>query len=178
MITLQKITIGMVVSFDHDEFLIDGKVKAIEEHMIGIDYWEKDCLRRIWLPSDAVRIADQGVNDWIEPRDLGKRVLGDSIDDQDFATGERLTDALGRGLKGKGHGSIDWKKVERKRKSGKTWTTYQPWYQWEDERGKHCRYLRKGVDLEVQRLLDEGATVEMILESIGKSKSKSKGKTR
>ena len=70
------------------------------------------------------------------------------------------------------------KPVRRKRKNGRIWEKYQAWYQWEDEVGKHCRYLRKGVDLTVQRLIDEGATVEMILESIGKSKDSSKGKTR
>ena len=87
-------------------------------------------------------------------------------------------DAIGRGKKGFGHGSIDMKPVRRKRKNGRIWEKYQAWYQWEDEVGKHCRYLRKGVDLTVQRLIDEGATVEMILESIGKSKDSSKGKTR
>ena len=107
----------------------------------------------------------------IDPID---RVLGDSLD----VVEDRKTDALGRGLKGKGHGSIDWKPIRRKRKNGHVWEKYQPWYQWEDETGKHCRYLKKGTDLAVQKLIDQGATVDQILETIGKKRDESRGKTR
>ena len=125
-----------------------------------------------------MRVQESTTETWwrdivgVEPLE---RVLGDS---RDIEITPLKIDAIGRGKKGHGHGSIDMKPVRRKRKNGHVWEKSQPWYQWEDEAGKHCRYLKKGVDLTVQRLLDEGATVEMILESIGKSKSESKGKTR
>ena len=106
------------------------------------------------------------------PKD--EEVLGDRKSELDLTK----IDAIGRGKKGYGHGSIDWKPISRKRKNGRIWTTYQPWYQWEDSNGKHCRYLRKGTDLVVQELIDKGATVENILETIGHDKNERKRKTR
>lgn len=103
-----------------------------------------------------------------------ERVLGDSIDDQPE---ERKTDALGRGLKGYGHGSIDYKQISRKRKSGRVWQSYQAWYQWEDGEGKHCRYLSKQQVLVVKDLLEHGATVDDVLEAIDSSRERRK-KTR
>ena len=155
-----------------------GEIKEVRGSSCIISYWCDGDLKEVQLPIDRVTVQESLTETWW--RDIVgvpplEKVLGDSAD---IEITPLKIDAIGRGKKGFGHGSIDMKPVRRKRKNGRIWEKYQAWYQWEDEVGKHCRYLRKGVDLTVQRLIDEGATVEMILESIGKSKSESKGKTR
>lgn len=170
--------IGKIVEFEHDSGdYYDGKVTTIIGSAVCVEFYRLGEIESVVRGFNEIRLVDQTVNDWwssiVDP--LSERVLGDK---EDCEPDPLKIDAIGRGKKGFGHGSIDWKPVKRKRKSGRVWESKQAWYQWEDERGKHCRYLRKGVDLAVQRLLDEGATVEQILDSIGKSKSNSKGKTR
>lgn len=73
-------------------------------------------------------------------------------------------DSIGRGRKGKAHGSIAIKTVTRTRKSGKVATYHQFWYQWQDKTGKHSCYLNQKKAAEVRRLLEEGAIVVVILE--------------
>ena len=177
----QPIEVSSKVSFTrfhygiHTEF--QGEVREIRGLSCLISYWSEGSLKEIQIPSDRVRVQDSLIQSWwesilkIDQTDPIDRVLGDSEDVKNL-------DAIGRGKKGFGHGSIDMKPIRRKRKNGHVWEKYQPWYQWEDETGKHCRYLRKGVDLAVQKLIDKGATVEQILETIGKSKDQSRGKTR
>jgi hypothetical protein len=158
---------------------MDGLVRAVNEKSYLIKYWDEGVIREIQIPHASADLAEWLIGDWwrdIINAEESERVLGDK--DYIDEVAPLKIDAIGRGKKGFGHGSIDMKPVRRKRKSGRIWESKQAWYQWEDESGKHCRYLRKGVDLTVQRLIDEGATVEMILESIGKSKDSSKGKTR
>jgi hypothetical protein len=72
-------------------------------------------------------------------------------------------DSIGRGRKGKAHGSIAIKTVTRTRKSGKVATYHQFWYQWQDKTGKHSGYLNQKKAAEVRRLLEEGAIVAEIL---------------
>jgi hypothetical protein len=109
-------------------------------------------------------------NDW-QQRELlplpdnlaaSKRVLGDRL--------KSLTplnrDALGRGHKGKAHGSISHKTITRTRKSGKVKTYQQAWYQWQNATGKHCLYLNHKQAAEVRIMLDEGAIVAEILDAI------------
>lgn len=155
-----------------------GEVIEARDHYAIIDFWVEGNKHQVQVPNHLIHKSEDTVGNWwsnfLNPCPLEK-VLGDS---GDIEIAPLKIDAIGRGKKGFGHGSIDMKPVRRKRKNGRIWEKYQAWYQWEDEVGKHCRYLRKGVDLTVQRLIDEGATVEMILESIGKSKDSSKGKTR
>jgi hypothetical protein len=83
-------------------------------------------------------------------------VLGDSPDPPPI-------DTLGRGLRGYAHGSIALKTVTRYRKSGEAITYEQAWYQWQDQNGKHCRYLTQKQAAEVRRMLEEGALVVEIL---------------
>ena len=175
----RAIEVGQAVTFDRfsygEQVTFDGLVREIKGSACLIKYWDEGQLKEIQIPIRAARLSEWRMGDWwtqILDAERSERVLGDS------EIKPLKIDAIGRGKKGFGHGSIDWKPVRRKRKNGRIWESKQPWYQWEDESGKHCRYLRKGVDVEVQRLLDEGATVSMILESIGKSKTESKGKTR
>lgn len=175
----RAIEVGQAVTFDRfsygERVAFDGLVREVNGSACLIKYWDEGQLKEIQTPLKSVRLSEWVIGDWwkkILDAEQSERVLGDS------EVEPLKIDAIGRGKKGFGHGSIDMKPVRRKRKTGRIWETQQPWYQWEDESGKHCRYLRKGQDLMVQRLLDEGATVEMILESIGKSKTASKGKTR
>ncbi|MBC7516512.1 MAG: hypothetical protein H7237_08810 [Alkalinema sp. FL-bin-369] len=156
-----------------------GEVVEARDHYAIIDFWVEGNRRQVQVPNHLIHKSEDTVGNWwrnFVGSCPSERVLGDRRDIEEIAP--LKIDAIGRGKKGFGHGSIDMKPVRRKRKNGHVWEKSQPWYQWEDESGKHCRYLRKGVDLTVQRLIDEGATVEMVLESIGKSKDSSKGKTR
>jgi hypothetical protein len=91
-----------------------------------------------------------------------ENVLGDSLQ----SIPQLNRDALGRGLKGQAHGSISYKATTQIRKSGKAKTYQQPWYQWQDATGKHCRYLNQRQAAEVRRMLDEGAIVAEILDVI------------
>jgi hypothetical protein len=176
----RAIEVGQAVSFDRfsygERIPFDGLVREVNDRSCLIKYWDEGQLKEIQVPIRSVRLSEWVVGDWWKNILDAERVLGDKEYIDEVAP--LKIDAIGRGKKGFGHGSIDMKPVRRKRKSGRIWESKQAWYQWEDESGKHCRYLRKGQDLTVQRLLDEGATVEMILESIGKSKESSKGKTR
>lgn len=164
--------VGKFIEFEHDNGdFYDGKITQIIGEMASIEYLyfgeKKTATRGIY----EIRLTDQiGAKWWTTILDpLSKEeVLGDREPDP------LKIDAIGRGKKGFGHGSIDWKPVRRKRKNGRIWQTKQPWYQWEDQAGKHCRYLRKGTDLMVQRLIDEGGTVEMILEAISLGDKKEK----
>lgn len=176
----QPIEVRSKVSFARFHYGIQtefqGEVREIRGLSCLVSYLSEGEVKEIQIATDRVRLQDPLIElFWktILQNDPIERVLGDSD-----AAEYRKTDALGRGLKGKGHGSIDWKPVHRRRNNGRIWQTYQPWYQWEDETGKHCRYLRKGVDRTVQALIDKGAAVEQILEAIGKSKGQSGGKTR
>lgn len=170
-------TVGKFVEFQHDdEDYYDGKITTIIGSMACVEFQYFGETQTVTRGFDEIRLTDQlGVAWWTKILDplSEEEVLGDREPD--------LTkiDAIGRGKKGFGHGSIDWKPISRKRKNGKIWATSQPWYQWEDEAGKHCRYLRKGTDLAVQRLIDEGLTVEQILESISLGdKNEKRRKTR
>jgi hypothetical protein len=169
-------TVGKFVEIEYDDGNhYDGKITTVIGSMACVEFFYLGDAKTVTRGFNELRLVDQITADWwstiLDPLSE-EEVLGDSEPD--------LTkiDTIGRGKKGFGHGSIDWKPVTRKRKNGKIWTTKQPWFQWEDQRGKHCRYLRKGNDLMVQKLIDSGADVETVLDAIGHDKNEKKRKTR
>jgi hypothetical protein len=96
-----------------------------------------------------------------------KNVLGDNPQIQQNST----QDTLGRGRKGYAHGSIAYKTITHRRKSGKSVTYQQAWYQWEDKIGKHSRYLNQKQARRVRIMLDRGAQVPQILALLDKKSS-------
>ena len=69
--------------------------------------------------------------------------------------------------KGKACGWIETRRTNRKREKPSEYLVYR----WQDEKGKHSRYLKKAIAPKVREMIASGATVSQILAVIPPRKS-------